>query len=307
MFMIIVSLVTSIVIMLSGLIGGISNQIQIEENVPKGSTSVIVQTKTNNQPEVVKTDELKSSEVNDERIFITDKISDGIVGIRYTNTTKKRIRLLIVKDSNRYTYNLKGDGKLENFPLQLGNGSYKVSIMENTEGTKYRFVLTEIFNVKLSNINSPYLGSIQMINWNENMAAIKKAKELTSRTEKDAEKIKAVYEFVVRTIKYDYDKLNNLPSTYLPIIDDTLKTQKGICYDFASLTASMLRSQGIPTKLVMGYAEGVNGYHAWNEIYVESTGKWIVVDTSVDSQLRARKKSYTMEKSRKLYQKVKEY
>ncbi len=272
---------------------------QVDESIPHGSVAVAV-------PVVKPVDEIPVV-IEDKGIFDLSQISSGILGIRYLNPTNKRVRLLIDKEGTRYTYNLKGDNSLESFPLQSGNGDYKVSIMENTQGTKYRFVLTEIIQMKLNEANKLYLGSIQMINWNENMAAINKAKELTAGTEKDAEKIKAVYEFVVRTIKYDYDKLNNLPSTYLPIIDDTLKTQKGICYDFASLTASMLRSQGIPTKLVMGYAEGVSGYHAWNEIYVESTGKWLVVDTSTDSQLLARKASYSMEKSSKLYQKVKEY
>ncbi len=284
---------------------------QAEESVPAGASSsqaVVVAPQPTAVPvQVAKPIEEKPAVIEDGKVYDLSRISSGILGVRYLNPGNKRIRLLIDKEGTRYTYNLKADNSLESFPLQSGNGDYKVSIMENTEGNKYRYVLTEIIQVKLSNTNSLYLGSIQMINWNDNMAAIKKAKELTAGTDKDIEKIKAVYAFVVRTIQYDYDKLNNLPSTYLPNIDETLRTQKGICYDSASLTASMLRSQGIPTKLVMGYAEGVNGYHAWNEIYVESTGKWIVVDTSVDSQLRARNASYSMEKNSKLYQKVKEY
>jgi len=212
---------------------------------------------------------------------------------------------MIEKGDSRYTYNLAGDGSLETFPLQSGNGEYTVSIMENTEGNKYRYVLTEKITVKAKDENSPYLGSVQMIKWSSNMAPIKKAKELTSGAGSDDAKVKKIYNFVVSNIRYDKDKLDKLPSTYVPNIESTYKTKSGICYDFASLTAAMLRSVGIPTKLVKGYADGVKGYHAWNEVYMG--GKWVVIDTSYDAQMRENGASYSMIKSKSKYQAKKVY
>jgi transglutaminase-like putative cysteine protease len=55
-------------------------------------------------------------------------------------------------------------------------------------------------------------------------------------------------------------------------LDDVLTRGKGICFDYAALMTGMLRSQGIPTKLVLGYAGEV--YHAWITVYSEETG-WI--------------------------------
>ena len=46
----------------------------------------------------------------------------------------------------------------------------------------------------------------------------------------------------------------------MPDSNRTLETKKGICFDYASLMALLLRSQNIPCKLVVGYA-GVE-YHA---------------------------------------------
>ena len=46
----------------------------------------------------------------------------------------------------------------------------------------------------------------------------------------------------------------------------------GICFDYAALMAGMLRSQGVPCKLVIGYAGDV--YHAWISVWSEETG-WI--------------------------------
>ena len=59
---------------------------------------------------------------------------------------------------------------------------------------------------------------------------------------------------------------------YLPNVDDTLKSGKGICFDYAALMSAMLRSQRIPTKLEVGYAGEV--YHAWISVYLTGTG-WI--------------------------------
>ena len=49
--------------------------------------------------------------------------------------------------------------------------------------------------------------------------------------------------------------------------------KKGICFDYAALMASMLRSQGVPVKLVVGYtSQGV--YHAWINVWSEEGG-WV--------------------------------
>lgn len=42
----------------------------------------------------------------------------------------------------------------------------------------------------------------------------------------------------------------------------------------------MLRSQGIPTKIIFGYVAPGDLYHAWNMFYTEETG-WITVEYQV--------------------------
>ena len=53
---------------------------------------------------------------------------------------------------------------------------------------------------------------------------------------------------------------------------DLLKKKKGICFDYAALMTGMLRSQGVPCKLVVGYAG--TAYHAWISVWVDGKG-WI--------------------------------
>ena len=77
-------------------------------------------------------------------------------------------------------------------------------------------------------------------------------------------------------LSYDYDKAGAVlaggMSGYLPDIDEAFETKKGICFDYAALMTAMLRAQGIPSQLVIGYAGEV--YHAWINVYIENVG-WI--------------------------------
>ena len=63
-----------------------------------------------------------------------------------------------------------------------------------------------------------------------------------------------------------------MKSGYLPVLDDVLAEEKGICFDYAALMAAMLRSQEVPCKLVVGYAGET--YHAWISVWTEENG-WV--------------------------------
>ncbi len=242
-----------------------------------------------------------------ESVFEDAQFESGIIKAAYHSETGKMLKIMVDKDGKTIYYNLRNDGMVESFPLQFGNGDYKISIMENVGGNKYKYLYTKNYKLDMENQNNVYLASIQNINWNEDMAAIKKAKELTKGLMGDQEKVKAIYDYIVNNFKYDYDKLSKLPTDYLPDINTTLATNKGICYDYASTFAAMLRSVGIPAKLVKGYAKGVNGYHAWNEVYNSKTGLWETFDTTIDAQKKAAKVKYSMIKESNVFSKVNEY
>ena len=141
------------------------------------------------------------------------------------------------------------------------------------------------------------------VKWNKDDQAIVKAAEWSEYD--DRALLSAVYGYLVSSIKYDNAKIDTLAPGYLPSIEDTFSSGRGICYDFAALFASMLRSQGVPAKLVMGYTPNAVGYHAWNEVYVD--GKWIVVDITYDSQMKELGQAYSMIKPSSAYQVAKVY
>ena len=204
-------------------------------------------------------------------------LDKGVISVNYGKNTDN-MKVLITKGSNKEHYNLKAN---TNYPLQFGDGEYTITILEHVNGNQYRPLGTEKVNLKLKDEKQLYLQSTEMVNWNKDMLAIKKAKELTKDAKTEDEKFQAIYDYVTQNIKYDNKKAATIQAGYIPSIDTVLKSQSGICYDYSVLTAAMLRSLDIPTKLVMGYKSDIKEYHAWNEVYLN--GKWVIVDTTYDS------------------------
>ncbi len=239
--------------------------------------------------------------------YIDSKFANqGVIAVKYEASTDTRIRLLVEKEGSRYTYNI-NNNEVERFPLQMGSGEYVVKILENIEGNKYREVYKETIKIELKGENEVFLNSIQEISWDASSKAIEKAKELTKTLASDEEKVDAIYNYIIDNISYDYDKINNLSNLYLPNIDETVENGKGICYDYASLFAAMLRSVDIPTKMIKGYAPGITHYHAWNQVYIKSVEQWVTIDTSYDAQLKEKKQNVTKYKNAELYQPHREY
>ncbi|OMF25304.1 transglutaminase [Paenibacillus sp. FSL H8-0548] len=234
-----------------------------------------------------------------------DKLSAGIVSVEYAANTKVTTKLLIAKGKSNYTYNITAGKKSESFPLQLGNGEYTISLLENTTGNKYKQLKKETVVLNLKDSNVLYLNSIQNIDWTSTSSAVIKAKELTKNKKTDADKVKAIYDYIITNIKYDNKLAESLSVDYLPNIDRTFKAQKDICYGYASLFAGMLRSVGIPTKLLMGDSSYVDVYHAWNQVYLD--GKWVTIDTTVDAGYKNSNKKMDLIKDASKYTIAKEY
>jgi transglutaminase-like putative cysteine protease len=86
------------------------------------------------------------------------------------------------------------------------------------------------------------------------------------------ESVERIFNFVTENIEYDFELAETVRSGYIPDVDLILERGKGICFDYAALMTAMLRSQGIPTKLVIGYVGELR--HAWISVHTEEAG-WI--------------------------------
>lgn len=206
--------------------------------------------------------------------------SKSIVYVKYDAKDLSQYKVQVLKGAGKYNYDLY-DGN-EVFALQMGSGSYTVKVLEKVSGNKYRAVKSQSKYVKLAE-NQVYLQSIQNIDWSYKSKAVELAKELGLDKANSKEQFLAIYDEIVKKIDYDYHKASTVTNRYLPAIDETYAEKKGICYDYSSLMASMLRSLGIPTKMIHGYSSNTGSvYHAWNEVLIN--GEWVVVDSTTDAQ-----------------------
>ena len=207
----------------------------------------------------------------DKAVIDYSNSKDGYVMAQFTATTNKRLKVQVKGPATTYTYDLPA-GTWATFPLSDGNGSYKVDVLENTTGKKYAYVVSASFQVTLSDEFAPFLRPNQYVDYGVAPNSVKKAAELAGSITNPLEKVAKIYDFVVETLTYDKQKAATVQSGYLPVLDTVLSTKKGICFDYASLMVGMLRSQGVPCKLVVGYAG--TAYHAWVNVWTKETG-WV--------------------------------
>ena len=197
----------------------------------------------------------------------------GFVSVSYTGGKDVRIKVQITKTGGTtYTYNLNNKGTAETFPLTEGDGKYTVKVFENTRGTKYAQAYSCSLDLKLTSEFSPFLYSNQYVNFSDDSKVVAKAAELTKGLTTDLDKVTEIYHYVINNITYDYQLAATVASGYLPDVDAVLESGKGICFDYAAVMSSMLRSQNIPCKLIVGYAGTV--YHAWINVYIQGVG-WV--------------------------------
>ncbi|MGI5893284.1 MAG: transglutaminase-like domain-containing protein [Candidatus Merdivicinus sp.] len=201
--------------------------------------------------------------------------SKGYVMVKQSGISSK-LKVQIVKDDKKYNYDLNNAGNYEAFPLQMGDGTYKIRIMQNKEGNKYFEVYSATIDVKLDSANAPFLAPSQYVNYNANSAVVRKSFDLCSGATSELDKLGIIYTWVIENITYDKQKAATVQTGYLPNPDAILKAKTGICFDYAAVMAAMLRAQGIPTKLVVGTVSAADLNHAWNEVYLQGKG-WVTV------------------------------
>ena len=102
----------------------------------------------------------------------------------------------------------------------------------------------------------------------------------------DAEKARALYDYVVKNMRYDKQGTGWGRGDAIWACDH----KRGNCTDFHSLFIGMARSQGIPARFVIGFlmpanteAGPIGGYHCWADYYEDGRG-WVPVDASEASK-----------------------
>lgn len=209
---------------------------------------------------------------NDKVTVDASNAAQGYITILYSGSNPK-IKVQITKSGREtYTYDLNARQSYEVFPLSEGSGSYSVKVFENSTGNKYSQAFSQDLSVALADEFSPFLYPNQYVNFSEGSAVVQTGAQVSAGATDQIGVVTNVYNYVVTNFTYDTAKANSVTSGYLPNVDTVLAQKKGICFDYAAVMTAMLRSQDIPTKLVVGYTGSV--YHAWVNVYIENVG-WV--------------------------------
>lgn len=216
---------------------------------------------------------------NSKITFDLSHSEDGYTMVEYHgHNSKVKVRIQNPDSQEFYTYDIH-EG-YNTFPLTGGSGSYTFIAYENISGTKYSQLFLKEENIQIQNDYISYLYPNQYVSFDKNTQAISLAQEIVVGANNDLEAVSYVYDYVIEHISYDDEKATlakeGKMAGYLPDVDETLQTKTGICFDYAALMATMLRTQNIPTRMELGYVtmEDETIYHAWISVYIHDIG-WI--------------------------------
>lgn len=222
------------------------------------------------------TSPMTSAQIEENAVIDYSNISQGYISARYSGTSA-RAKLRIICGDTVNDHDLNADGAFEYYPLTEGSGDYNIQLYEQLEGKLYSEVINITVTADIASEVAPYTYPNRYVMYEQDSDCVYKAAEVCAGVTDTIEKIAAIFGYITENITYDYDLAESVSNgsvgVYVPDPDRVLERKKGICFDYSSLFAAMLRSQGIPSRLVIGYAKE-NIYHAWNEVYTTETG-WI--------------------------------
>jgi len=203
---------------------------------------------------------------NGKLIIDSSHADEGYVMACVSSPTGHRLKMRVKGPQGQLDYDLSDTGAYEVFPLQMGNGGYDFSLYENVSGTKYSSAGKITLSVSLSDPSLAFLAPNQYVDYARDSLTVLKSDELTEGASKK-EIYKTICKFISSEFTYDFVRAKTIKAGTLPEVDPCFERRSGICQDLAAVMVCMLRVQGVPAKLVIGYADKY--YHAWTVAVVD--------------------------------------
>jgi len=213
-------------------------------------------------------------------------VASGYVMVKYTGCYEYAF-VIVLQNDTESIFRILWSENYTTLPLSGGSGLYVVSFHEpvvSAGANVHRKVLQTEFFVELDEC-LPYLYPNQMVWFTEDTAAIQFGGHLLDPAMTDLEVIEAVYRYTAETISVNYELerqvyCGNISERMVLDVDEIYSERSGVCLDYAVLMVALLRSQQIPTKLVVGYAN--SAWHSWVSVYTAEEG-WVVYDPTFAS------------------------
>lgn len=187
---------------------------------------------------------------------------------------KKALKVQVKTAEATLTYDLNNNGEYEVFPLQYGSGKYTFVLYQHHAGKQYEEVGKISLTADMPDELSAFLYPNQYVNYDTKTAAVQEAAKICSDCTTQAEAWEAIKEYMKENFMYDYMKASGVrnESGHLPDIDDAWNKHMGICQDLSAIMVAMLRSQGVPARLMIGTLG--REYHAWVSVKFDGKERW---------------------------------
>lgn len=220
--------------------------------------------------------------------------ADGYIMVKLNKASKKRQKVRVSVGGSNLNYDLNSDGDFEVFPLQFGRVNYTVSLYQNVEGKKYKEAGKLTVSPKgMEDELSCFLYPNQYVNYTEETECVQVAVDLCKDMTDQSEIYKAICKYIVSNFSYDFIKSVTVQPGKLPDIDDCWAKKMGICQDLSAVTCAMLRSQGVPARLMIGTL-GSGTPHAWVLAVVDGEDKFF--DPTAELNATNKTETYTTER-----------
>lgn len=191
-------------------------------------------------------------------------MDQGYIMCCVASPTNHRLKVrMTYSGGGQLDYDLDNDGDYVVFPLQLGSGNYDFALYENVSGSKYSAEGKVTLMVQLADENAAFLVPNQYVDYVQTTNAVLKSDELATQ----GDIYQTVCDFMTNEFSYDFVRAQTIPAGSLPEIEECFDARAGICQDLSAVMVCMLRVQGIPAKLMIGYADQY--YHAWTVAVVD--------------------------------------
>lgn len=226
---------------------------------------------------------LGTAEADDSFLMDTTHGGEGYVAVTAKSDEPVKVKLT-APDGTERIYNVPNTGLVAYYPLSDGNGTYQIQLLKKVRDSgsdnMYAHVLQGSCNAVLYDEFQPYLRPSTYVWFTGYSDCVAEAAQLCAGVSNDDKKIERIRSYVCEKLSYDETLAESEDQSFIRDPDAILARGTGICLDYAVLMAAMLRSQGIPTKVVYGSVETMaGGYHAWNMAYTASRG-WFRIDTT---------------------------
>lgn len=213
------------------------------------------------------------SNINNGYVMVKMNVSaTAVVQVRMDNSKGTLIGQYMLKQSSNYVA----------IPLTKGAATYCVRILQQNPATGGYVEANAITQyASIASQTEPYTYPNVYVYYTKTSTAVDLSYQLCAGKTGDDAKVKAMYDYIVNNISYDYDFAKTATAGYMDA-ERCLRNGKGICGDYSVLFATMCRAQGIPCIVIEGYVTtSKQEYHAWNQVYYN--GSWHFYDTTFDA------------------------